>query len=56
MKRGDEVYFFDNSRNLRTGIIVRNDNGKYKIKSKNRIYTRRLSGLGKKRGEKCLDV
>lgn len=56
MKQGEEVYFFDNRRNLRTGIIIRHEKGIYKIKCGKRMYKRRLSGLGKKKGSKCLDV
>ena len=56
MKKGEEVYFFDNKRNLRTGIIIRKDDGVYTINDGKRNYRRRLSGLGKKKGSKCLGV
>lgn len=47
MKRGEEVYFFDSKRSLRTGILLRRDKGVYVINDGKRLFRRRLYGIGR---------
>ena len=48
MKKGEEVYFFDAKRLLRTGIVLRNSKGIYTIRDGKKIIKRRISQVGRK--------
>lgn len=48
MKRGEEVYFFDSKRSLRTGVIVRHNKGVYVINDGRRLFRRRITQIGRK--------